>query len=68
MWNVIITVGLKLLGFFLDRSAANEKTKQAFLAFVRKAGEDYGSAKLLAASDEQMAFLKKQSEKATKNG
>lgn len=66
MWSVIITVGLKLLGFFLNRSAANDKTKKAFLEFVKRAGEDYGSAALLQASDNQMAFLKNREEKKAK--
>lgn len=57
MWEVILTVGLQLLGWFLNKSDADAKTKKAFFEFVRIAGSDFSSAKLMEYGDKQVKYL-----------
>ena len=51
---VIVRIGL----WFLDKSAASIETKKAFLEAVKKAGNDFSSARLLKLADEQLEWLK----------
>lgn len=55
---IILEVGLKALGWFLDKSKADKATKEAFYEFVKKAGTDLGSVKLMHYGDEQLKELK----------
>lgn len=57
-WTTIFTVGLQLVGFFLSRTSASDETKKLFWEFVKKAGSDLTSEKLLAYGDKQLEYLK----------
>lgn len=66
MWSAILTVGLQLLSWFLDRSAASKKTKEDFFAWVKSASEDLKSVKLMHWADEQIAWRKENEWEETK--
>lgn len=58
MWTVIIEVGFKLLSWLLDRAKVSKEAKEAFFEFVKKAGSDLGSVKLMKYGDDQLAWLR----------
>lgn len=58
LFTAIIPIVLPILGWFLDRSKASADAKASFYAFVQKAGNDFGSKKLMDLGDSQLAFLK----------
>jgi hypothetical protein len=45
------------VGWFLDKSAVDKATKEAFYEFVKKAGTDLGSVKLMHYGDAQLDEL-----------
>jgi hypothetical protein len=63
---IILEIGLKAFGWFLDKSKADKQTKEAFYEFVKKAGNDFGSTKLMHYGDEQLAELKSKPWQETK--
>jgi len=65
MWATIITVGLQVLGWFLDRAKVSAEAKQKFFEFAKKAGEDMGSTKLMQYGDQQLQWLKENPWKET---
>lgn len=66
MWSAILTVGLQLLGWFLEKSAADKETKEKFFEWVKLAGNDFGSVKLLEYGDAALKKLKSEPWKETK--
>lgn len=57
MWSVILTVGLQLVGWFLERSKVSEEHKKAFFEFVKRAGSDLSSVKLMQYADKQIKWF-----------
>lgn len=55
--GIIIPVAIQLLGWFLDRSAADKETKKRFFEWVKLAGHDLGSVKLMQYGDKQLAWF-----------
>lgn len=53
----LLPVAVKILAWFLDRSAASAEQKKAFFEWVKKAGQDFSSSKLLEYGDAQLKFL-----------
>ena len=58
MWTAILTVGLQVLSWFLKKSEASDEIKKNFFEFIKLAGADIGSAKLMKYGDEQIEWLK----------
>lgn len=59
MWTAILTVGLQILSWVLNRSAASKETKDNFFAWVKASAEDLKSLKLMQWADEQIEWRKK---------
>lgn len=57
-WTLILTIGLQVVGWILNRATDNQATKEAFFEFVKKAGTDLGSVKLMQYGDEQLKWFK----------
>lgn len=53
----LLPVAIQILGFFLDKSAADKATKQRFFEWVKLAGEDFGSVKLMNYGDGQLKWF-----------
>lgn len=58
MWQTIITIVLQLISWYLDKKKVSKEVKEAFYEFVKKAGNDFGSTKLMQWGDYQLKFLK----------
>ena len=60
MWTVLITLGLKILEWFLDKSKADKETKARFYEFVEAADKNelLNSVKLRNSYLAQLARLK----------
>jgi hypothetical protein len=56
--TAILPIALQVLGWFLNKSAADNETKKLFFDFVRRAGNDFGSTKLMKYGDEQIQWFK----------
>ncbi len=61
MWTVIISVALKLLEWFLNRSAAKRETMKSFYEFLDKFAKD-GALKSVKLHDSYKEQLKKLNE------
>lgn len=55
--TALLPVVLKIVEWFLDRAKVSAETKKLFFEFVKKAGSDMGSAKLMEYGDAQLKFL-----------
>jgi len=56
--SAALPVLLQIVGWFLDRAKVSAEAKQAFFEFVKKAGSDMGSTKLMEYGDKQIKWLK----------
>ena len=61
----LLPFAVKLIGWFLDKSAASAEQKKAFFEWVKKAGNDFSSAKLMEYGDAQLKFLEDEPWKET---
>lgn len=59
---LIVKIGV----WFLDRAAASAEQKKAFLNWVKIAGKDFSSSKLMEYADAQFDWLNKTEWKETK--
>lgn len=57
MIGVIIAVGIQLLGWFLDKSSAEKETKKRFFEWVKMAGNDLSSVRLMEYGDKQLKWF-----------
>lgn len=48
---------VKIVTWFLERSAASDEQKKAFFEWVKKAGQDFSSNKLMTFGDAQLKWL-----------
>lgn len=60
--SAALPVLLQVIGWVLDRKNANARTKELFFEFVKKAGNDFGSVRLMEYGDQQLQWLKSQPE------
>ena len=58
MWDIIITVVFKVVGYVLDQMKSSAELKAKWFEFVKLAGEDTGSTKLMQYGDAQLQWLK----------
>ena len=58
MWGAILTVGLQIVGWLLDRAGASKESKENFFAWIKKVGSELGSVKLMQYGDKQLEWLK----------
>lgn len=56
--GIVGPILIRLLGYWVSNSKMSEEAKQRFFEFVKKAGEDMGSTKLMQYGDKQLAWLK----------
>jgi len=56
--GIILPIIFKIAEFFLDRAKVKRETLERFFEFVKLAGNDMGSAKLMKYGDEQLKWLK----------
>lgn len=62
----LLPVIVKGIEWFLDYSKATKEQKEAFFRWVKKAGEDYGSVKLLEKGEAQLKWLQENAFQETK--
>lgn len=58
MWTAIITVGLQLLSWILERSALSAEAKKRFYEFVKQAGQEIRSVKLYESAEKQLQYFR----------
>lgn len=51
---------LQIAGWFISKSNASNEAKARFFEFVKMAGQDTGSVRLMEYGDNQLAWLKSQ--------
>lgn len=56
--SAILPVALQILGWFLNRSKVSEENKKQFFEWLKLAGDDMGSVKLMNYADSQIEWLK----------
>ena len=54
----ILPIAVKIIGWWLDKSNASAEQKRLFFEWVKRAGQDFSSSKLLELSDAQLKWLK----------
>lgn len=57
MWELILSVIIKIAIFVLEKLGADKKTKDLFFAFVEQAANDTKSVRLMEIYREQKAWL-----------
>ena len=63
----VLPVFFQVIGWFLEKSKASEEAKRRFFEFVKLAGNDFGSVRLMEYGDKQIKWLKENPWKETKN-
>ena len=53
MWETLLIVAVKLVAWFLDKNEVDAKIKKNYFEWLKVAGKDIGSAKLMAYGDKQ---------------
>lgn len=54
----LLPVLIQVIGWFVERSKLSKEMKEAFFDWVKLAGKDLGSQKLMEYGDAQVAWLK----------
>lgn len=56
--SALLPVALQILGWFLNRSKVSEENKERFFEWLKLAGDDMGSVKLMNYADKQLQWFK----------